>query len=119
MLHWLPAPLLGALTFILMTLNTLLLCSILFCFAFLKFLIPIPFIRYHLTGLLMVIAGIWVRINNAILQLTQKIEWDIQGLENLDTQHWYLLTANHQSWVDILVLQKISSGYIPFLKFFL
>ena len=30
-----------------------------------------------------------------------------------------MVVANHQSWLDILVLQKIFHGKIPFLKFFL
>jgi 1-acyl-sn-glycerol-3-phosphate acyltransferase len=30
-----------------------------------------------------------------------------------------LVVANHQSWVDILVLQKVLNRKVPFLKFFL
>lgn len=119
MLHRLPSPLLGSLTFFLMMLNTLLLCGLLFGLAFLKLILPFTSTRQLLTGWLMIVAMVWVRINNAILYLTQKIEWDISGLEKLDTRHWYLLTSNHQSWVDILVLQKIACDHIPFIKFFL
>ena len=32
---------------------------------------------------------------------------------------WYLVLSNHRSWVDILVLQSVFRGRIPFLKFFL
>jgi 1-acyl-sn-glycerol-3-phosphate acyltransferase len=46
-------------------------------------------------------------------------DWDVQGLEGLDPRGWYLVSPNHQSWVDILVLQRIFHGRIPFLKFFL
>jgi 1-acyl-sn-glycerol-3-phosphate acyltransferase len=45
--------------------------------------------------------------------------WDVQGLESLHPSGWYLVASNHQSWVDILVLQRIFHGRIPFLKFFL
>ena len=31
----------------------------------------------------------------------------------------YLVLANHQSWVDILVLQKVFNRRIPLLRFFL
>ena len=117
--HRLPKPILGALTFSLMTLNTLLLSSLLLTLAIAKFLLPIPVVSVFFTGQLMTIAMAWVRINNMILALTQKIQWDVSGLEGLDTQHWYFLTSNHQSWVDIVVLQKICSGHIPFIKFFL
>ena len=40
-------------------------------------------------------------------------------METLSLKDWYLVVANHQSWVDILVLQKIFNRKIPFLKFFL
>jgi hypothetical protein len=46
-------------------------------------------------------------------------DWDVQGLEGLDPRGWYLCRSNHQSWVDILVLQRVFHGRIPFLKFFL
>jgi len=45
--------------------------------------------------------------------------WDVQGVEGLHRRGWYLVSSNHQSWVDILVLQRIFHGRIPFLKFFL
>jgi 1-acyl-sn-glycerol-3-phosphate acyltransferase len=43
----------------------------------------------------------------------------VQGLDGLDPRGWYLVSSNHQSWVDILVLQRVFHGRIPFLKFFL
>jgi 1-acyl-sn-glycerol-3-phosphate acyltransferase len=43
----------------------------------------------------------------------------VQGLESVDMQHSYLVTSNHQSWVDILVLQYQLNRHAPFLKFFL
>jgi 1-acyl-sn-glycerol-3-phosphate acyltransferase len=47
-----------------------------------------------------------------------KVRWDISGIEDLNPNEWYLVVANHQSWVDILVLQNIFHRKIPFLKFF-
>jgi len=61
----------------------------------------------------------WIGINNLGLQLTKQIRWEIEGLEGLKADAWYLVVANHQSWVDIVVLQKIFHGKIPMLKFFL
>ena len=46
-------------------------------------------------------------------------QWDVQGVDSLHPRGWYLVSSNHQSWVDILVLQRIFHGHIPFLKFFL
>ena len=43
----------------------------------------------------------------------------MSGLEGLNTKSWYLVISNHQSWVDILVLQTILNRRAPFLKFFI
>jgi 1-acyl-sn-glycerol-3-phosphate acyltransferase len=48
-----------------------------------------------------------------------RARWDVQGLDGLDPRGWYLVASNHQTWVDILVLQRVFHGRIPFLKFFL
>ena len=44
---------------------------------------------------------------------------DVQGLEKVDMDHSYLVTSNHQSWADILMLQYQLSRRMPILKFFL
>jgi 1-acyl-sn-glycerol-3-phosphate acyltransferase len=72
--------------------------------------------------MLTALAAAWVAINNAWINAVRPRhlpDWDVQGLEGLDPRGWYLVSANHQSWVDILVLQRIFHGRIPFLKFFL
>ena len=51
------------------------------------------------------------------MRLTQKTRWDIQGLDGLQYKNWYLVNTNHQSWVDIFVLQHLLNRKIPFLKF--
>lgn len=43
----------------------------------------------------------------------------VTGDLNLSKKDWYLVISNHQSWVDIVVLQRVFNGKIPFLKFFL
>lgn len=65
------------------------------------------------------IASNWISGNGVWMWLTQKTEWQVNGLENLSRKDWYLVTSNHQSWVDILVLQKFMNRRIPLLKFFL
>jgi 1-acyl-sn-glycerol-3-phosphate acyltransferase len=53
------------------------------------------------------------------MMITWRIQWDIRGLEGLSMNEWYLVISNHQTWVDIVVLQKVFNYRIPFLKFFL
>jgi 1-acyl-sn-glycerol-3-phosphate acyltransferase len=43
----------------------------------------------------------------------------VQGVDSLRYNDWYLVNCNHQSWVDIFVLQDALNGRIPVLKFFL
>ncbi|MEZ4567580.1 MAG: acetyltransferase [Desulfobacterales bacterium] len=57
--------------------------------------------------------------NNHIIDWTQNIEWDVRGHENLKKDDSYLVLSNHQTWNDILVLEKIFINRIPFLKFFI
>ncbi|MBN7826682.1 acyltransferase [Bowmanella dokdonensis] len=80
---------------------------------------PTPRWRTFVTYLLDSCAAAWVRINSLNQDLTANVRWDIRGMPGLSPKDWYLVIANHQSWVDILVLQRIFSGRIPFLKFFL
>lgn len=119
MLSGLPGPLKAAITFLLMVVNTILCCIPLLSITLAKLLLPIHIWQRWTTRWLVVIAEQWIRNNNAAIALCHHIEWDIQGLETLNYEGWYLVTCNHQSWVDILVLQKVLLGRIPFLKFFL
>ncbi|MBA2651624.1 MAG: acyltransferase [Tatlockia sp.] len=65
------------------------------------------------------IATFWSSINNTYIGTIQKTKWEISGLDNLDPKTWYLVVANHQSWLDIIVLQRVFNHKIPTLKFFI
>jgi 1-acyl-sn-glycerol-3-phosphate acyltransferase len=43
----------------------------------------------------------------------------VTGADAFKRKGWYLVSSNHQSWVDILVLQRTFNGRIPLLKFFI
>ena len=51
--------------------------------------------------------------------MPKSIRWDVQGVDGLRPDAWYLLVANHQSMVDIVVLQNIFRRKTPILKFLL
>lgn len=119
MLAFLPAPIRGALAFVLFVLNTLFWCTPLYLVLLVKLIVPRADWRAGLARLLVRIAESWIGCNNAIMGLTQRIEWDVQGLDGLRRDDWYLVSSNHQSWVDIVVLQRIFNRRIPFLKFFI
>ncbi len=119
MLSFLPIPLKGVLSLLLYALNTISLTIPLILISLFKFIIPIrPFIVI-LDKILISIATLWIKINSFNSKLFCKIDWDIRGLEKLEEKDWYLIISNHQSWVDILVLQTTLNQKIPMLKFFL
>ncbi|MDP3816412.1 acyltransferase [Pseudomonas sp.] len=119
MLHFLPAPLRGLIAGLLLALNTLFWCWPLFALAPLKLLLPIPAVHRALRFMMHASAESWISTNKFWMHLVGRIEWDVEGLKGFDQQHSYLVTSNHQSWVDILVLQYQLNQRMPLLKFFL
>lgn len=119
MLAFLPAPIRGVLAFLLFILNTLFWCLPLYAVTLLKLAIPQRGWRAFHARLLTHLAEAWIDCNNAIMYLTQRIEWDVQAPAELRRDASYLVSSNHQSWVDIVVLQRVFNRRIPFLKFFI
>ncbi|MGK5091311.1 acyltransferase [Deltaproteobacteria bacterium TL4] len=119
MLSFLPTPLVGTMTALLVVLNTIFWSSLLFGVTFLKFLLPIEGWQNFCSKVIVAIAEFWIDCNSCIMWLTLKIQWDVQGLEGLRPKDSYLLVVNHRSWADIVVLQHLFRHKIPFLKFFL
>ncbi len=119
MLNFLPAPLVGLIATVLMALNALLWVPILLFFALLKLIIPVKRMRLLIDPILLHIAEAWIAGNSGWMRLTQRTVWDVQGIDGLNYRSWYLVNCNHQSWVDILVLQHLFNQRIPLLKFFL
>ena len=119
MLRFLPAPLQGSILFTAAAVNTIFCSLLLYAVALVKLLIPIHSWRIVCGKLANAIAQGWVGFNRLGLKLAKNIRWDIQGIDALQPDAWYLLVANHQSMVDIVVLQSIFHRKIPLLKFFL
>lgn len=112
-------PVRGGFTFLLVALNTVFCCTPLFAVAVLKLLVPLAGWRRLTSRWLVRIAQLWIANNTAILRGTQRIRWDVEGIEGLAPNEWYLVISNHRSWVDIFALQAVFNRRIPFLKFFL
>ena len=119
MLNVLPSLLVGLIAALLLVLNVLFWVPILLFFSILKVLLPWKKVRLLIDPLLLRIAEAWIAGNSGWMRLTQRTVWDVQGIEGLDARSWYLVNCNHQSWVDILVLQHLFNRRIPLLKFFL
>ena len=119
MLSFLPPTLRGVIAFCLLVLNTLFWCSLLFALSLVKLIVRLPALRRWIDPLLNRIATCWIACNSGWMALTQRTRWDVQGVQQLPYKGWYLVNCNHQSWVDIFVLQHSLNRRIPLLKFFL
>ncbi|MEM6511373.1 MAG: acyltransferase [Pseudomonadota bacterium] len=109
----------GLLVFAGLTLNTIVWFTPLLMLAVVKLLLPIPVIRRGLTRALMAIGENWITVNALILSPVGSRSWTPESLPDLRRDGWYLVVANHQTWVDIVVLQTVFNRRIPFLKFFI
>jgi 1-acyl-sn-glycerol-3-phosphate acyltransferase len=119
MLSFLPPVARGVIAFALLVANTLLWCVLLFAFALVKLVLPFRPVRAAIDPILNAIATSWIAGNSAWMQLTQRARWSVEGADRMEYRGWYMVNCNHQSWVDIFVLQHVFNRRIPLLKFFL
>jgi 1-acyl-sn-glycerol-3-phosphate acyltransferase len=119
MFNALPGQIRGCLSLFFYVLNTVFWCLLLFIMVVAKAMIPSESWRRGCSRILNAIAENWIWVNNLNLKMIGNTHWDIKGIEALHRAGWYLVLSNHQSWVDILVLQKVFNRKIPFLKFFI
>jgi 1-acyl-sn-glycerol-3-phosphate acyltransferase len=101
------------------SINTIVLTLTLCVLAIPKWLAPAGPVRDFFRRELAKIAELWISINNLILSLYRQPEWDLEIPDNLDRKGCYLVSCNHRSWVDILVLQRCFNRRLPLLRFFL
>jgi 1-acyl-sn-glycerol-3-phosphate acyltransferase len=99
-------------------LNTIFWCIPIFVLSVFK-LIPITWLRASIGRVLDTCATGWVTVNYFIQRIFSRMNVNVSGNYELSNKDWYLVVANHQSWVDIVVLQRVFNRKLPFLKFFL
>jgi len=109
----------GAVTFLLLAVQTLVLAPAVILLGVAKLVLPFQPVSKICASTIILLSERWVGNNRLIFKLMHRTQWEVQGLEALNKRSWYLIVSNHQSWVDILVLQTIFYRRIPFLKFFL
>jgi 1-acyl-sn-glycerol-3-phosphate acyltransferase len=91
----------------------------LYAVAIVKILIPWKPWRRTCSRALTRLSELWISTNNLALRLLHRTDWDIEGLGGLRMDRSYLVNSNHQSWTDIVVLQRVFNRRIPFLRFFI
>lgn len=119
MLSFLPTPLKGLLAFTLIALNTIVCVIPLLLVTLFKLIIRLAGFQRFSAAILVAIAELWMDINKFAITLVNPLKIDVKGAEGLHYHGWYLVSCNHQSWSDILILQNMFNRKIPMLKFFL
>ena len=109
----------GLLTFSACTISTVICVVPVILLAVVKLAVPIRTVRNIITRWLMAIGELWVGLNSIFFATVNSTQWDVRGIEGLRRDQWYLVIANHQTWVDIVAMQTVFNRRIPFLKFFI
>jgi len=118
-MKFLPVPLRVVLALALVVAHTLVHGSCLFAAALVKLALPFAGFRRACNRLLAAIAESWIGVNSHLIDVFARTAFDVGMDAQLRCDGRYLVLANHQSWVDILVLQKVFNRRIPLLRFFL
>lgn len=100
-------------------LNSIFWCLLLYPFALMRILVPYQPFRHWCQLQAVRIAENFIDVNSWNMAVTQNIKWKIVLPEGLSPAKNYLVCSNHQSWVDIIVIQKVLNRKIPFIRFFL
>ncbi|MBK9493125.1 MAG: putative acyltransferase YihG [Alphaproteobacteria bacterium ADurb.BinA280] len=100
-------------------LSTLIHVPLLLLFAAFKLVAPGVAAKRFFTRILMRLAESWIAVNSWLINHLTPTRIDIDPLPKLQSHGWYLVISNHQSWVDIPVLQMVFNKRVPMLKFFL
>ncbi|MBL8263518.1 MAG: acyltransferase [Xanthomonadaceae bacterium] len=108
-----------ALLSLLIVLNTLVHALPLLLVALFKALLPFEGLRQVLNRVLTGLAERWIAMNSGMIDRFTRTRFEVDLPPSLEPEGHYLVLANHQSWVDIVVLQKIFNRRVPFMRFFL
>ncbi len=119
MLRHLPRFLAIPLAFLAIASNTLLHALPLLALCLVKALLPWAPARVRLSRALVWLAESWIAVHSRRIDRFTATPIRVEGTDGLRHAGWYLVLSNHQSWVDIPVLQYVFNRRIPFLKFFL
>jgi 1-acyl-sn-glycerol-3-phosphate acyltransferase len=114
-MSWLRIPF-GAL---LLATNTLVHVPPLMLAALLKAALPVRGFRRACDHVLMAIAASWIGVNTTLIRWFTRTRVLLDVDAKLQPQGHYLVLANHQTWVDIPVLQAALNRRVPLLRFFL
>ena len=112
---WLRVPL----ATIVIVVSTIIHVTPLLIVAVIKALVRVRAVRSICDRMLMGIAESWIAINSGLIRTFTRTRIVVDIDAQLQRDGHYLVLANHQSWVDIPMLQAVFNRRIPLLRFFL
>ncbi|MDF2180293.1 acyltransferase [Aliiglaciecola sp. CAU 1673] len=119
MLNFLPVFIQFPLHVILQILNLALWGTLIILMGIPKLLLPFPPLTRMFNQLLNFFMGAFAFCSVSLINIFNRVEWDYQVEGELKQDGWYLMMANHISWLDIILLMRFAGGRIPATKFFI
>lgn len=92
---------------------------IIFVLGLVKLVVPINSIRKALLFIMNNALFAFSKVSVRLIKLFNKVEFDYTLTGELSERQWYLLIANHLSYLDIILLIEYAAWKIPAPKFFL
>lgn len=99
--------------------NTLFHAAPILSLAVAKAVVPFRRARAAMSRWMPALGESWIAVNSWAMNRFTPTRWVVTGDATFDRARRYLVLSNHQSWVDIPVLQKVLNRRIPFQRFFL
>lgn len=111
--------LIGAFSAFVVAMTTVLVCIPLYVLGIIRLIVPIPSFRRWLAYPMDVVIDVWVSSFRWLIRTCRLIDIQVELPPLLrDRRNWQVIVCNHQSWVDIVVLQVSFRDVAPVLKFF-
>lgn len=96
------------------------LCGMLiFCFGLIRFIIPIKFVSRRLLKLMHFFYFTFSVVAVALIKFFNNVDLEVKVDQALSKQKWYLIIANHISYLDITLLIRFCAEHTSPPKFFL
>lgn len=104
---------------VLFAVNTVIHVMLVFIAALLKAVLRVKALQRVCDRMLMSVAESWIALNTLMISRMTHTRIVVESSAELSYTGHYLVLSNHQSWVDIPILQAVFNRKIPFMRFFL
>lgn len=114
-----PQVLKGVIAVAFLVVETVFCCLGIYILALIRLITPIRRARDALTGAMDGLGTCWVSGNAWLIRSLRLIEikTTIEGTLD-DRTNWWIITSNHQSWSDVIIIQSVMLKLAPPIKFF-